>query len=318
VRHAAKIGAVSPSALPRADVRVGARERLVNWIDRNLPIIFNVPTVLLLASIVGFPILLVIYTSFTDWYLYRPGDRQLIGLGNYVQAWTDPRWVNSIWHTLYFALGSVFFQLVIGLAIALLFNRQIRGKTFYRSVFLLPMIAMSTAISLVWIIMYNNSYGVLNFWLTSLGLGSVEWLSSPNMAIPSLMIVQVWHWTPFMTLLLLAGLQSLPTEPFEAARIDGASPWQMLVHITLPLLKGHIIVAIILRSIFAFKEFDTILTMTEGGPNWASETMNMNVYFDAFKYGYTGMAAAKGVMFFALLLAIQWALVKYRERQWSH
>jgi multiple sugar transport system permease protein len=183
---------------------------------------------------------------------------------------------------------------------------------------MLPMIAMSTAISLVWIILFNNSYGLLNFWLTSLGLPSVEWLSDPNMAIPSLILVQVWHWTPFMTLLLLAGLQSLPSEPFEAARIDGASPWQMLIYVTLPLMKGHIIVALILRSIFAIKEFDTILTMTEGGPNWASETMNMNIDFSAFDYGHTAEAAAKGVVFFGFLLVIQWSLVKFRERQWSY
>lgn len=317
MREAARqIGTVS--GLPRADVELGARERLVNWIDRNIAIVFNIPTVLLLGGLVAFPVALVLYTSLTDWFLYTPAERQFVGLRNYVQVWQDARWLNAIWHTFYLAGGSVLLQLVIGLAIALLFNRQLRGRTFYRSVFMLPMIAMSTAISLVWIIMFNNSYGVLNFWLTSIGLSPVEWLSDPNMAIPSLIIVQVWHWTPFMTLLLLAGLQSLPSEPFEAATIDGASPWQMLIHVTLPLLKGHIIVALILRSIFAIKEFDTILTMTEGGPNWASETMNMNIYFNAFDYGHTAEAATKGVLFFLFLLAIQWALVKFRERQWSY
>jgi multiple sugar transport system permease protein len=317
VREAAP-GLSTLGGAARAERDLGPRTRVVNWIDRNLPILFNIPTVLFLGGLVAFPVALVLYTSLTDWYLYKPGERQFIGFWNYVTMWQDPRWVASVWHTAYFAGGSVFFQFVIGLAVALLFNRQFRGKSFYRSVFLLPMISMSTAISLVWIIMYNNSFGILNFWLTNFGLDPVEWLSDERMAIPSLILVQVWQWTPFMTLLLLAGLQSLPTEPFEAARIDGASPWQMLVHVTLPLLKGHIIVALILRSIFAVKEFDTILTMTEGGPNWATETMNMNIYFEAFAYGHTAQAAAKGVVFFLFLLAIQIALVKYRERQWSY
>ncbi len=294
------------------------RERFVNWMDRQIAIIFNIPTVALLAFLVAFPVMLVLYTSMTDWFLYSPAERQFIGLRNFIDTWTDERWLWAIWHTFYLAGGSVVLQLVIGLGIALLFNRQLRGMTFYRSVFMLPMIAMSTAISLVWIILYNNSYGLLNFWLNSLGIDSIQWLSDPNWAMPSLILVQVWHWTPFMTLLLLAGLQSLPAEPFEAARIDGASPWQMLIYVTLPLLKGHIIVAVILRSIFAVKEFDTILTMTEGGPNWATETMNMNIYFNAFDYGYTGEAAAKGVIFFIILAIIQFTLVKYRERQWSH
>jgi multiple sugar transport system permease protein len=306
------------AARPRADVELGARARAANWVDRNVPIVFNIPTVLLLGGLVAFPVGLVLYTSLTDWFLYTPEKRRFIGLANYVALWRDPRWLDAIWHTFYFAGGSVLLQLVIGLAIALLFNRQIRGRTFYRSVFMLPMIAMSTAISLVWIIMFNNSYGVLNFWLTQLGLSPVEWLSDPAVVIPSLILVQVWQWTPFMTLLLLSGLQSLPAEPFEAAKLDGASGWQTLVHVTLPLLKGHIIVALILRSIFALKEFDTILTMTEGGPNWASETMNMNVYFNAFDYGHTAEAATKGVVFFAFLLLIQVALLKFRSRQWSH
>ncbi|HEX5079443.1 MAG TPA: sugar ABC transporter permease [Geminicoccaceae bacterium] len=307
------------SGLPRAGGDVGPRERVVNWIDRNLPIIFNVPTVLLLAGLVAFPVLLVLYTSMTDWFLYTPEKRQFVGFANYVAVWSDPRWLHAIWHTVYLTVGSVFFQFVLGLGIAMLFNRQFRGRTFYRSVFLLPMIAMSTAISLVWIIMFNNSFGLLNFWLASLGVEDhIAWLSDEHMAMPSLILVQVWHWTPFMTLLLLAGLQSLPSEPFEAAKLDGASPWQMLVNVTLPLLKGHIIVALILRSIFAIKEFDTILTMTEGGPNWATETMNMNIYFNAFDYGYTAQAAAKGVLFFLFILAIQVALLRFRERQWSY
>lgn len=306
------------SRLPRAGVDVGARERVVNWVDRNLPIIFNIPTVVLLTGLVAFPVLLILYTSLTDWVLYTPEKRQFVGFANYIAVWSDPRWLHAIWHTVYLTVGSVFFQFVLGLAIAMLFNRQFRGRTFYRSVFLLPMIAMSTAISLVWIIMFNNSFGLLNFWLENLSLDHVAWLSDERAAMPSLILVQVWHWTPFMTLLLLAGLQSLPSEPFEAARLDGASPWQMLVNVTLPLLKGHIIVALILRSIFAIKEFDTILTMTEGGPNWATETMNMNIYYNAFDYGYTAQAAAKGVLFFLFILAIQVALLKFRERRWSY
>ena len=302
----------------RAATRPGARERRGDWADRHLPVLFNLPTVILLVGLVAFPVVVVLYTSMTDWFLYTPAKRHFIGLANYVSAWGDPRWLDAVWHTFYFAGGAVFLQFVIGFAIALLFNRQFRGRTFYRSVFMLPMIAMSTAISLVWIIIFNNSFGLLNFWLGFLGVPPVQWLSDPAMAIPSLILVQVWQWTPFMTLLLLSGLQSLPPEPFEAAKIDGASVWQSFRHVTLPLMRGHILVALILRSIFAVKEFDTILTMTEGGPNFASETMNMNIYFNAFDYGHTAEAAAKGVLFFVMLLFIQLLLVRLRERQWSY
>ncbi|MBI3456610.1 MAG: sugar ABC transporter permease [Candidatus Rokubacteria bacterium] len=310
---------VAPYPADRVAARSGgAIGRLSSWTDRHLAALFSAPTVVFLLGLVGFPVALVLWTSMTDWYLYTPEKRQFVGLINYVTVWSEARWWSAIWHTVYFAGASVTLQLVLGLAIALLFNRELAGKTLYRSVFLLPMIAMPTAISLVWIIFFNNTYGLLNYGLGLLGIRPVEWVTSPEWAIPSLVLVSVWQHTPFMTLLLLAGLQSLPTDPFEAARIDGASRWQMLVHITLPLLKAHIAVALILRSIFAIKEFDIILAITEGGPRFATETLNINIYFNAFDYGHTGQAAAKGVLFFALILAIQVLLVKLRTRQWSY
>jgi multiple sugar transport system permease protein len=291
---------------------------LADWVDRRQAFLFSLPTSVFLLGLVGFPVGLVLWTSLTDWYLYTPERRRFVGLVNYAMLWQDPRWPSAVWHTLYFAGASVVLQLVLGLAIALLFNRQLGGKTLYRSVLLLPTIAMPTAISLVWKVFFDNTYGLLNHALASLGLGPVEWVSSPAWAIPSLVLVSVWQHTPFMTLLLLAGLQALPADPYEAARIDGASAWRVFRHITLPLLRAHIAVALILRSIFAVKEFDIILAITGGGPEFASETMNLNIYLNAFDYGYTGQAAARGVVFFGLILVIQFALVRFRTRQWSY
>lgn len=300
---------------PVAGRRTG---QLSDWIDRRLAFLFSLPTGVFLLGLVAFPVGLVLWTSLTDWYLYTPERRRFVGLVNYLTLWRDPRWPSAIWHTFYFAGASVTLQLGLGLAIALLFNRQLTGKTIYRSVFLLPTIAMPTAISLVWKVFFDNTYGILNHTLGLLGLGPVEWVSSPQWAIPSLVLVSVWQHTPFMTLLLLAGLQSLSTDPYEAARIDGASAWQLFRHITLPLLRAHIAVALILRSIFAVKEFDIILAITGGGPEFESETMNLNIYLNAFDYGYTAQAAARGVVFFALILAIQVALVRFRRREWSY
>ena len=180
------------------------------------------------------------------------------------------------------------------------------------------MISMSVAISLVWAILFNSTYGLLNYWLGFFGIPPIEWVTTSRWVMPSLIMVAVWQHTPFMTLILLAGLQSLPTEPYEAARIDGASRWQSFVNITLPLMRAHIIVATVLRSIFALKQFDIILAISEGGPNYASETMNINIYFHAFEYGYMGASSAKGVIFFTFILIIQLTLVKLRRREWSY
>lgn len=301
---------------PRADVRTGTD--FTDWIDRNLPFVFNIPTVVFLTALVAFPVGIVIVTSFSDWQLITNQNAKSVWFDNYINVWSDERWNWSIFHTFYYAGATVVGQLILGMATALLFNRTFAGKAFYRSIWMMPMIAMSTAISLVWILFFDNAYGMLNYALDAINVAPIEWTSSPEWAMPSLILVGVWHHTPFMTLILLAGLQSLPSDPFEAARIDGASRWQILMHITLPLMQGHIIVALILRSIFAVKEFDTILAITEGGPRYATETMNMNIYFNAFEYGYMGEAAAKGVLFFCFILAIQIMLVKLRKREWSY
>ncbi len=294
------------------------KHRVLRWLDLNLAIVFNLPTVGFLTALIGVPIALVLWTSLTDWQLVTNQNPRFVGLANYVRMWTEERWLNGIVNTFYFAACTVLGQLILGLATALLFNRQFAGKSFYRSIWMMPMISMSVAISLVWAILFNNTYGLLNYVLTSMGLPAIEWVTSPHWVMPSLILVGIWQHTPFMALLLLAGLQSLPTDPFEAARIDGASKWQVLVNVTLPLMQGHIMVALILRSIFAMKEFDTIMAITEGGPNYASETMNMNIYFNAFEYGYMGAFSAKGVLFFTAILLIQLVLVKLRRRQWSY
>ena len=272
--------------------------RLSGFVDRNIPVLFNVPTALFLFGLVIVPVALIITTSFTDWQLITKPDPDFVGFTNYITPWSDERWLGAMWHTVFYAVASVFGQFILGLATALMFNRSFAGKSFYRSIWMMPMISMSVAVSLVWILFFDNAYGILNYGLDFIGIEPVEWTTSPEWALPSLIIVGIWHYTPFMTLIILSGLQSLPQDPFEAARIDGASRWQVLWHVTLPLLKAHIMVALILRSIFAIKEFDTFLAITEGGPAYASETMNLNIYVTAFEYQYMGQAAAKGIIFF--------------------
>lgn len=303
---------IGPKVLPNLASRLGA------FIERRMALVFNIPTAIFLFGLVFAPVLIVIGTSFTDWQLITKPNPDFVGLENYIKPWGDERWVGAVGHTIIYTVASVAGQFVLGLATALLFNRSFAGKSFYRSLWMMPMISMSVAISLVWILFFDSEYGLLNFGLSQFGIEPIEWTTSSEWAMPSLILVGIWHYTPFMTLILLAGLQSLPQEPFEAARIDGATRWQTLWHVTLPLLKSHIMVALILRSIFAIKEFDTFLAITEGGPNYATETMNLNIYFNAFEYQYLGAAAAKGIIFFACIACVQLVLVHLRKRSWSY
>ncbi len=298
--------------------RHGGGGGLATWVDRHVAVLFNVPTVAILVGLVLVPGLMVVWTSVTDLHLYRPGQAEFVGLANYAEALADPRWHRAMWQTALFTGGAVLAQFVIGFGVALLMNMEFPGVRLWRTVFMLPMLAMSTAVSLVWMILYNSSFGPLNYWLVSAGLPGVEWLADPDWAMASLILVHVWQWTPFMALLLLAGLQSLPKEPYEAARIDGAGLVRSFWLITLPLMRAHIVVALVLRSIIEIKEFDTIMTMTEGGPAGATETMNMNIYLTAFSYAQLGQAAAKGVIFFAIILAVQSLILRKRKRRWSY
>jgi multiple sugar transport system permease protein len=176
------------------------------------------------------------------------------------------------------------------------------------------MVATPVAISLVWMMMFNPSQGVLNYFLGFLGLGPLDWVGTDRWVIPSLVMVDTWQWVPLITLIATAGLAALPTEPYEAARIDGANNWQVFWRITLPLLRPTLMVAILFRAIDCLKTFDTIMVITSGGPGTSSETLNIYIFQQAFDYWHMGYASALIVIFLAIILAVALVLIKYRRQ----
>ncbi|HAN94245.1 MAG TPA: sugar ABC transporter permease, partial [Firmicutes bacterium] len=188
--------------------------------------------------------------------------------------------------------------------IALILNRDMRGKNVIKTLFLLPMVATPVAVGMVWLLMYEPSIGVINYFLRMLGLPQGLWLASPAQALGSLILVDVWQWTPMITLIVLAGLAALPSEPYEAALVDGASTLQSIRLITLPLLQPTILAAMTLRAIDAFKTYDIIYTMTQGGPGYATETLNIYSFVLGFQYFQMGKASALLIIFFALTLGL--------------
>jgi len=245
--------------------------------------------VLAILVLIVAPILANFVLSLYDWFV---GGRPLfIGVENYYRALGDQRFWNGLRNTFYFTLLAVPLQLVIGLGIAILFNRDFPGKGLARTIILLPMVATPVAIALIWALMFNPSLGILNYFLESLGLPRSLWVAQSNLAIPSLVLVDIWQWSPMIALILLAALQGVPIEHYEAARIDGANAWQSFWHITLPGIRSAIVVALILRSIDALKTFDIIYVITEGGPGTASETLNVYAFKTGFQFFHIGYAA---------------------------
>ena len=277
---------------------------------------FAYPALVITAAVIVFPWIFTVYMSFYDWKIGQA--REFVGFANFVKLATDPRFIESIGHTIYFTFLAVVLPLVFGTIAALIFNERFPLRGFFRAIFILPMMATPVAVALVWTMMFHPQLGVLNYLLSLVGIPPQLWVYSADTVIPALVAVEVWHWTPLVMLIVLGGLASLPTEPYESAKIDGASAWQMFRHITLPLIMPFILVAVVIRMIDALKAFDTIFVITSGGPGTASETINVYLYLQAFSFYNIGYASAVTIVFFVLIIALTLMLLYLRQRaKWT-
>jgi len=278
--------------------------------------ILTLPALVVVAAVIVFPWLFTLYMSVFDWKIGSVA--HFVGLDNYVNLATNQRFLESIVHTFYFTALAVVFPLLLGTFAALIFNRSFRGRGVLRAIFTMPMMATPVAVALVWTMMFHPQQGVLNYLLTSVGLPPSLWVYSPTLVIPSLVLVEIWHWTPLVMLIVLGGLAALPLEPYESARLDGATEWQLLRHITLPLIAPFLILAAVIRTIDAVKAFDTIYVISQGGPGTASETINLYLYLQAFAFYNVGNASAVVVVFFVIILALALPLLHVRQRaKWT-
>ena len=287
------------------------------FIERHPVLVFTSPATVVVFILMVFPVFYTVYMSLHSWFASSVTTPEFIGLANFKRAFTqDERFRNAVWLTLYFTVLATAMQVVLGVALALLLNRPFRGKGFFRSIFLLPMVATPVAIALVWRMMYNPTLGVMNYLVGLVGLGPYKWVSDVHLVIPALAVVDTWEWTPLITLITLAGLATLPLEPYESALIDGATPAQMFWRITLPLLRPIIMVALLFRSIDCLKTFDIIYVMTAGGPGFASETLNVYTFQVGLFYFHIGYACSLLVILFALVLGVSLVLIKVRRGSW--
>ncbi len=278
--------------------------------------LFAAPAVLVVAAVIVFPWLFTLYMSTQDWKI--GGGPEFIGLQNFAELFRDTRFIESMGHTLYFTVLAVVLPIVFGTAAALVFHREFPFRGLLRTVFVMPMMATPVAVALVWTMMFHPQLGVLNYLLSLVGIGPQAWVYSPDTVIPTLILVEVWHWTPLVMLIVLGGLAGLPREPYESALIDGANDWHMFRHITLPLVWPFIMVAIVIRTIDALKAFDTIFVITQGGPGTASETLNIFLYLQAFQFYKIGYASAVVVIFFVIVIMLSLLLLYARQKsKWN-
>jgi len=273
---------------------------------------FILPALVVVVGVIVFPWAFTIWMSLNEWKVGAP--TTFVGLANYLRLPGDPRFVEAVRHTLAYTVLSVVLPLVFGTFAACVFHARFPLRGFLRGLFIMPMMATPVAIALVWTMMFHPQLGVLNYLLSLVGLPAQLWVFDPGTVIPSLVLVETWQWTPLVMLIVLGGLAALPTEPYEAALIDGASFWQMFRYITLPLITPFLFIAAMIRMIDAVKRFDIIFAITQGGPGSASETINLYLYSVAFIYYDLGYGSAIAVVFFILIIMLAAVLLYLRQR----
>lgn len=260
-------------------------------INRLTPYTFLAPAIIIMSIALLYPLGYMIYGSFRDWDPSQSiTETDFIGFANYITLWNDPNFHESLIVTLKFAFTVVIIEMIVGVGLALLLDRNLRGMSVLRTLFILPMMIAPVVVGLIWRYMYHPTIGILNKSIENIGLGSVDWLG--EYALMSVIIADIWQWTPFIFILSLAALQSLPRSTLEAARIDGASSWQQIIHIKIPLMMPVLIVTALLRLIDSFKVLEVILVMTEGGPGLSTEILALRISRTATEFRELGVAAA--------------------------
>jgi len=282
-----------------------------------VPFFFIAPAVIILLLLVIFPLIYSLGVSFTNWNIVRGGKWKFVGLGNYAYIFLkDPYFRTSLKVTLIYVASVVVLETVLGLVVAMLLNRPIRRIGIYRTALVLPTTMTPVVVGIIWRLLYNPELGTLNYFLEMFGFKPLNWLGDPSTALPSVIMADVWEWTPFMALILLAGLQSLPHDPFEAALVDGASSFQIFRYVTFPLLLPTLIVAVLLRTMDAFKTFDLIFVLTKGGPGMSTEVLSYYTYRYGFKFFHIGRASAYSYVLLVIVIAITQLLLRFiRERE---
>lgn len=288
--------------------------KIVKWLDQKLNYIFTVPTILFVLGMVLFPIIYTLVLSFHSWRMSANIPWKFIGAKNYIDLFADSRFPDAVLRTFLFALIALVIEVILGIAIALFLNHTFFGKNLVKTAFLLPMVATPVAIGMVWKLIYEPNIGVLNTIVRNMGGPKIDWLGDSGIALYSLIAVDIWQWTPFVMLIILAGLTSIPTDPFESAMIDGANRWQTITKITLPLLRPTIFTAVLLRLIDVMKTFDIIYSMTQGGPGFATETMNILSFRQAFEFMQFGQSGATLIVFFVIVMLIAAITIKLKSR----
>ena len=301
---------VERQSVETSTAKYTARLRRTPWHERAFPYLLLAPAVLVLLLLTIYPLIYAVTVS-----LQTPAGKWT--LGNFARLFGDRFFGVALWQTLIYTVSALVVEFALGLGLALLLDSQIRARNLFRSLLLIPMMLPPVVVAVIWRLIYNPNFGAINGTLKGWGLETTQltWIASPTFALPSVIVVDIWQWTPFMFLILLAGLQAIPQEPYEAAMIDGASAWQTFRDITLPLLKPAILIALLLRTMDLLRIFDQVFILTQGGPGFSTETISLYIYKTAFRFFDFGYASAMSFVLLVLVNFISIGYIRFLRKQ---
>jgi multiple sugar transport system permease protein len=282
--------------------------------ERYLPYLLLTPALILLAGML-YPFGLGLYYSFTSYWLQYPNRFRFVWFDNYVDLLSEPLFVRAFEFTVGFTLVAVAVQVGLGLAVALFLHARIPGRSAIRALMLMPLMIPPVITALMWkIMMASTNAGILNYLLSFIGVNPVNWFGSTQGAIVSVLIIDTWGNLPFVALILLGGLQAIPTEPYEAARVDGAGAIAMLRYVTLPLLSPFIVLAVTFRTMDSLRIFDVIYATTTGGPNDATTNLQIMAYQYSFQWYQMGKGMAQAIVLLLLVVMVSYLLMRLWNR----
>ena len=285
----------------------------ISYYNRRFGYLLASPAILILVLIILVPITISIITSFFDYTLIDRDLDKFTGLKNYFSVINNPKFINSFFVTISFVIFVVLFEFLLGFLIAILLNKVTKFRNIYYFILLIPLLINPVVVGLIWRMFLHPQLGIVNYLIGFLGISPVNWLGDPQIAFVTIIFVDIWHQVSFMIILLLAGLASIPEEPYEAARIDGANEFRQFLDITLPYMRPVIIITLLIRLIFAVKTYDLIYIMTKGGPGEATDLISYYIYRSAFISLNLGEAASMSVLLLIIICVIIFPLFKFLD-----
>lgn len=279
-------------------------------INRRNFLIFMLPSLIALMLVLAVPLVYSMITSFFDTNLKYRGLGDFVGLQNYIEVLKDKYFLDSVKTTVIFTVCVVVLEFLTGLGIALLLNNITKARNFFFTIIIVPMMITPIAVGLIWRLLLHSDLGIVNYVLSLIGISGKAWLADSSIALKTVMFIDIWQNVPYMVLVILAGLVTLPTEPYEAAAIDGASRIQSFFNLTVPMMIPTFSVVLLLRTITALKTYDLIFVLTRGGPGTTTEVISYHIYQQAFRYLEIGKASAMSYLLLLMIVPVAFLFIK--------